>query len=260
VFLRKIVKGKGLLEIIEATQAEPLPTPMVMLDFAALLARTRPAWRDFCLVDIGGATTDFYSNCETAPEAGVILKGLKEPGLKRTVEGDLGVRVSAAAAVQAAGPYWDRELMARKIKRAALAKYLDKITVRTDFLPSAQTEKEFDYLLAAGCLHYAAIRHAGWRQSVYTPAGKVTVQTGKDLSSVRKVIGSGGFLAGHPELNAAAIIGAAGAADAEKTILVPGSAAYYVDRRHLFPLLANLARKYPGPATGLGLKSLEKAA
>jgi len=43
----------------------------------------------------GGATTDVHSFCEGKPRgSGVVLKGLPEPFAKRTVEGDLGMRVS----------------------------------------------------------------------------------------------------------------------------------------------------------------------
>lgn len=43
----------------------------------------------------GRCYTDFYSQHHEIHESGIIYKGLKEPDAKRTVEGDLGMRVSA---------------------------------------------------------------------------------------------------------------------------------------------------------------------
>ena len=48
-------------------------------------------------VDIGGATTDVHSIASGEPcRAGVIPQGLPEPRVKRTVEGDLGMRHNIA--------------------------------------------------------------------------------------------------------------------------------------------------------------------
>src|SRR3546814_12577374 len=56
------------------------------------------------LVDVGGATTDVHSVCSGEPaQSDVIVQGLPEPYVKRTVEGDLGMRHNAAAIVETVG-------------------------------------------------------------------------------------------------------------------------------------------------------------
>ena len=76
-----------------------MPTPAAVLEAARLLSLgtgSEAGWGDLMVVDVGGATTDVHSIGEGRPrEPGVILKGLPEPVAKRTVEGDLGMRVSA---------------------------------------------------------------------------------------------------------------------------------------------------------------------
>ena len=59
---------------------------------------------ELVVLDPGGATTDVHSVATGAPStAGVVERGLPEPRLKRTVEGDLGMRHNAATIVDAAG-------------------------------------------------------------------------------------------------------------------------------------------------------------
>ena len=56
------------------------------------------------VVDIGGATTDIDSVAKGEPtQSGVTLRGLEEPFVKRTVEGDLGMRYSASSLIEAVG-------------------------------------------------------------------------------------------------------------------------------------------------------------
>ena len=59
---------------------------------------------ELVVLDIGGATTDVHSIARGAPtEPGLVKKGLPEPYVKRTVEGDLGMRYNASTIVQVAG-------------------------------------------------------------------------------------------------------------------------------------------------------------
>jgi len=58
------------------------------------------------IVDVGGATTDVHSIGSGNPtKPGAVVRGLPEPFSKRTVEGDLGVRVSAVPLVEVIGPH-----------------------------------------------------------------------------------------------------------------------------------------------------------
>ena len=98
IFLDTIIRGKGLEVVRLFCGADPKPTPLGVFDLVKAIGERAPDWKDFCVIDLGGATTDFYSAGEAyRAEDGVVLRGLKEPYLKRTVEGDLGLRVSAEA-------------------------------------------------------------------------------------------------------------------------------------------------------------------
>src|SRR5690606_8361215 len=107
VFLEKIVEAKGLRVAEEYIEGVLMPTPAAVLAATRLLAEGTgrvAGVGEAAVVDVGGATTDVHSVTRGAPaEPGVTLKGLPEPAAKRTVEGDLGVRVSAAALVEALG-------------------------------------------------------------------------------------------------------------------------------------------------------------
>ena len=141
VFLERIVHRKGLDGALAHLDGIVLPTPAAVLNAAALL-RESPAWPqaflgeawpqglledgppadgaapaglaglaglagDLVIVDVGGATTDVHSAGDGTPSRPeVYLQGLPEPRLKRTVEGDLGLRVSAPSTWEAISGRW----------------------------------------------------------------------------------------------------------------------------------------------------------
>ena len=56
---------------------------------------------DCIVIDVGGATTDIHSIARGDPaNKGVIMAGLPEPYVKRTVEGDLGVRLNIGTLIE----------------------------------------------------------------------------------------------------------------------------------------------------------------
>jgi uncharacterized protein (TIGR01319 family) len=100
LFLERIVLARGIEELRDWAGGRLSPTPRAVLEAAALLADGEARFGTTVVVDIGGATTDVHSIGAETPAPGVILRGLREPHQKRTVEGDLGLRVSAHAAVE----------------------------------------------------------------------------------------------------------------------------------------------------------------
>jgi len=93
VFLRNIIHAKGLDKVQEIIDGIVMPTPLAVLKG---LESFSEIYGECLLIDVGGATTDVCSVAKGEPtQNNVILKGLKEPYVKRSVEGDLGVRVSA---------------------------------------------------------------------------------------------------------------------------------------------------------------------
>ena len=73
-----------------------MPTPQAVLNAARLLAYGTSGEQgigELMVVDVGGATTDVHSVATGEPgDAEMVPKGLPEPVIKRTVEGDLGMR------------------------------------------------------------------------------------------------------------------------------------------------------------------------
>ena len=258
VFLERIVDGKGLSSVVEAAGREPLPTPLAVFELVRTIADRVPGWEDFALIDMGGATTDFYSHTKSFHGGdAIILRGLLEPTLKRTVEGDLGLRVSAEALFRSEAAFLEGRLRAAGSGLAPLRSYVEDVSRRTEYLPADDEGRRFDRLLAAACVRAAALRHAGIIQRVFTPQGGFQVQRGKDLRQVRRLVGSGGYLAGvtGPDILLEAC--APGADDPDTRHLVPGAPACYADAEYLIPLLGNLAADYPAAAARAAVAGLK---
>lgn len=258
IFLKRIVSGRGLLEIVELCQTLSKPTPLAVFELIEAIPRYQTDWSDIAAIDLGGATTDFYSNTESYLETDtVVLKGIREPKVKRTVEGDLGMRVSAQALIDSGWPYLEERLLELGLEADRLRKYVDKITRILDYLPQSEEETRFDLLLAETAVYYSALRHIGGWKETYTPKGRVYIQTGKDLRRIKTIIGSGGFLsvAGSADLMRLPLKKLRTYGQEKK--LLPEAPLFYADRQYLFPLLGNLAGKYPAEATALAVASVK---
>ena len=98
IFLRRIVQAKGLNAAAERMSGPMMPTPAAVMQAMTLLAKgtdKTPGIGELIGVDVGGATTDIYSIAEGMPrQMNRVYKGLPEPYVKRTVEGDIGMRYS----------------------------------------------------------------------------------------------------------------------------------------------------------------------
>jgi len=184
IFLKRIVRAKGLSNEVL------MPTPSAMLAAMELLATDIGG---LVGIDVGGATTDVYSITDGAPCAvNVIYRGLPEPYVKRTVEGDIGMRYSAQGIVEAVGISRIADLSGMTADAAAGQTHY--ISGHTDSLPESDEQKALDFALAAMAIETATIRHAGTLEEIYTTSGRAYVQTGKDLTGVGTVIMTGGAL------------------------------------------------------------------
>jgi len=249
IFLKRIVDGKGLSTVVRETGRDPWPMPLAVFELVRRIGASQPGWSDFGLVDMGGATTDFYSHTEAFTGGdSVLLRGLHEPLLKRTVEGDLGLRVSAAALWESERAYLTSRLAAAGRSIEDFDAYIHRVSAQPESRPEGGAERAYDEMMAAACVRAAALRHAGTLSRVYTPQGGFHVQRGKDLRRITRLIGTGGYLSRTE--NAAILLEACapGQADADSQPLLPVSPAAYADEGYLFPLLANLAGDYPDAA------------
>jgi hypothetical protein len=196
IFMERIVRAKGLSRASDLLDGILMPTPAAVLAGVALLAKgceEEPGIGDLIAVDVGGATTDVFSVADGMPRgAGVIYKGLPEPFAKRTVEGDIGMRYSVYGIAEAAGISRVAELAGLSVD--ATREHVDWLASPIDSLPDSPMQKALDSALAGLAIETATLRHAGSLEEVFTAAGRVYIQTGKDLTGVEKVILTGGAL------------------------------------------------------------------
>ncbi len=257
VFIDRIVHAKGIDKAAEMFDAVLMPTPAAVLDAARLLsegAGGQPGLGPLLVVDVGGATTDVHSVASGEPTGeGVIAHGLPEPHLKRTVEGDLGMRLNVHAIAEAAG----LETLAADagLTPARAGEILDAVAGDVERLPGGDAggddEARFDRALAAAALKIAVTRHAGVLALVQTVTGPVSVQTGKDLGRIETLIGTGGVLA-HGE-GAAGILAAGLAEPTEPQSLKPKNPALLLDSDYVLYAVGLLSAIEPEAALTFGL-------
>ncbi len=195
IFLKQIIEAKGIKKIENQINKVVLPTPSAVLEAAKLLADgylEEPGLGEIVIVDIGGATTDLYSICNSTKRSDVIIQGLEEPFAKRTVEGDLGMRYSAPGIVKSLSP---REInYINKDKGIDIVEEVNKRYNNVTMLPENDHDEFIEKFLGEMCAYRAMHRHCGRISEVLTPMGKVFNQIGKDLSDVAYVIGTGGVI------------------------------------------------------------------
>jgi len=180
VFAQHIIKAPGMEKIKNMVNYEIIPTP------AAVMVTTELAYEHFgdCLtIDIGGATTDVDSVTDGTPEVQEMLVS-PEPFAKRTVEGDLGLYVNAHNVI---------EMMGEENLRKQFDDY-DELVKRISPYPKSERDEYFISKLATFCVQQGLRRHAGNKKHLYTPTGRKTIAEGKDLTAVRVIFGTGGFL------------------------------------------------------------------
>ena len=248
IFLSKIVKGKGLDKIIEQVKEQPVPTPFAIHELTKHISNNIRGWQEFMLLDLGGATTDIYSSHQEQPDTGTVIRGIPEPKIKRTVEGDLGMRVSAQAAIESGKPVIQNELKHSGLSETALNDYAEQITKKPEHIGKSAIDQRFDQIIAGNCISNACSRHTGRMHQVATADGLVNVQTGRNLSRVSKIIGSGGYLSQANDFNPATWLNKQLEDNKGRRVLLPSCISYYRDEQYLIPLLANIAQGFPEAA------------
>ena len=246
-FMTKIIQGKGLQSIVEITGKAPVPTPAALYDYVELIKKHNILSGDFSFLDMGGATTDYYSSVSERAEERVLKKGIREPLIKRTVEGDLGMRISALSAVQSDSISLQHEIEQKQLNWDQFNEYINKIQKQTEFVPEDEKEIKFDSILSGFCTARATVRHGGTRREVYTTSGAAILESGRNLRTIKTIIGTGGYLAGLKE-NPFENYPVPLINDKGDEILSPVEYDFYRDHKYLIPLLANAARLYPEEA------------
>jgi uncharacterized protein (TIGR01319 family) len=196
IFLKRIIRAKGLSNVRELVDGILMPTPAALLAALKLLAEGcdgESGLGDLMGIDLGGATTDVYSLADGLPtQSNTILKGLAEPYAKRTVEGDIGMRYSVHGIVQSAGIKEVCRLSTLSEER--VRGLIDFLAANPAALPNTDELASLDFALASLAVNIAVTRHVGTIEPVYTPMGLSYVQKGKDLRGVRQLVLTGGPL------------------------------------------------------------------
>ncbi|AQS60055.1 methylaspartate mutase accessory protein GlmL [Desulforamulus ferrireducens] len=253
-FLEKIVEAKGLRRAESYLQGILMPTPAAVLQAAKLLAEgneEEKGWGDLLIVDLGGATTDVHSIAEGYPtKSGVTYKGLPEPYAKRTVEGDLGMRVSSLSLLETVG---SRKLAAISgLGEQTIQEYIHTVHDQVETLPQTAEQWQIDTAMAKAATDLAVERHSGILETMWTPMGAIHVQHGKDLTEVPYLIGTGGVIVKHP--NPKEILQEALYKPEQPTVLRPQKAKLMLDQEYILAAVGLLAEVRPTAALRLAKK------
>jgi uncharacterized protein (TIGR01319 family) len=202
-FEEEIINAKGIEKVKKFTTENILPTPLAVLRAATLLfegTAENKGFEDLMVVDIGGATTDVHSVAKGTNLRKVVVKGMPEPLAKRTVEGDLGLRINAKTIVEQVGVAAIIQMCAEidnqmKLNETNVKSYIERIGSEVMYTPQNKTEQLLDAALAEAAIKVAVKRHVGSLEKVMTIEGEKQILKGKDLTKVSTVIGVGGIMA-----------------------------------------------------------------
>jgi uncharacterized protein (TIGR01319 family) len=254
IFIDKIIEAKGIKKAEEKIGEIIMPTPEAVLLASELLSKGYEdieGYGELMIVDIGGATTDVHTIGEGFPKrTEVVLKGLQEPFAKRTVEGDLGMRYSANALLSLVSNYEFKKYFEEDDTcDHNIEKSLDRRSHNVDFIPQTKDEVSFDEAIAKICCDVSMSRHVGHVEVVHTPLGEMYYQTGKDLTDLKYVIGTGGVLINHND--AKKILKQVNKKSDKQLELRPANPSILIDRSYILAAMGLLSQKYPRVALKL---------
>ncbi len=189
VFEEHIIHAPGMDHIREMVSGNIMPTPAGVMEATKVLF---DLLGDVVTIDVGGATTDIHSVTEGSEEITRIMIS-PEPRAKRTVEGDLGVFVNANNIIEIAS----REKLAQVLKLTEAQ--LEDLIEGHKPIPISGLEKAFVEELTRTACHTAIDRHAGNITYMYSTAGRKKAASGKDLTAVKVIVGTGGALTRLPK-------------------------------------------------------------
>lgn len=252
IFLEHIVVAKGLSKVQSIIDNILMPTPSAVLLAAELLAYGHIGGKgigELLIVDVGGATTDVHSVAEGHPtQSNVLMKGLSDLKIKRTVEGDLGARYSLPSLVEVVGIEGIAATIPTSVE--VVHQILKDLEAHPEsFVSEPGLLKTLDDVAAEIAVKESVTRHAGTLEVHYTPFGTIYQQTGKDLSHVHHVIGTGGPLIYHHNIRSA--LRAAQYDPKNPFSLKPTAPQYYLDKQYILAAMGLLSIHYPKQALTL---------
>jgi uncharacterized protein (TIGR01319 family) len=236
-----ITQSPGMENILDMVNGPIIPTPGAVMECARLLYEQIG---DLVVFDVGGATTDLHSVTEGSAEIACFMTG-PEPFAKRTVEGDLGV-------------YLNREHLVNLIGIDALrTEFPDVARLSAELPPIPRSAEEFAFVerLTREACRVALSRHAGKLAYIFGPTGRKTVATGKDLSAVRSIVGTGGALTRLP--HRVDILKQLRRQSSDSALYPHQNAEILIDKFYIMASLGVLSLKYPEQAGQLLMQTLD---
>jgi uncharacterized protein (TIGR01319 family) len=266
IFIAHITKAKGLDKAADFIGGPIIPTPKASLQATALLAdgtEGEPGVGSLLVVEVGGATTNIHSVMDqTLVTAQTVLRGLPELRVKRTVEGDLGIRYNAPTIYGFVGKdafLWKLRGLCPAVDEQGFDPdaHVDFLCHNVGHAPVSELELDADIVLAESAASIAVERHAGTVRQEVSVVGEILVQRGKNLLDAQNVIGTGGiFRYGlHPErvLRSALF-------NAETPwSLKPRAPKTFIDHDYMLYGIGLLAQDHPAPAMRIAKKYLTES-
>lgn len=244
VFEEHIIHAPGMTHVRDMVTGPIIPTPGAVMLASKLL---KEEIGDLMTLDVGGATTDVHSVTEGSEEINRILLS-PEPVAKRTVEGDLGVYVNMNNIVNRIG----LEELGNRL--GITMEELEKLIENHRPIPETDLQKRFVEELTIEAVITAVERHAGKIRHLYGPSGKKTIAEGKDLTTVKYIIGTGGALTRLP--NRVEIMKRIALSNKGNNLFPTKEAKILVDNNYIMASLGVLSKKYPESALLLLKESL----
>ena len=255
-FIRQITRARGLLEFQSTLEDRVVvPTPGAVLLASELLAKgsyEQEGSGALILVDIGGATTDIHSAIPeleklTIEERGLVINNEKQFSY-RTVEGNLGLRVSAMGIPDAVGPKAVVRAMGGGfgVEPDDVLDYTEDLERHTDHIPADEREASLDRALASCAISVALRRHAGVYAQEADPVMGVMAGTamGRDLRNVRRVLCVGGIFVHTDEARGRELVRRC-FADPGISLLPLEEPEILLDRDYIFYALGVLGKHFP---------------
>jgi uncharacterized protein (TIGR01319 family) len=250
IFLNNIIKAKGIAKAQSIVGEVIMPTPAAVLEAATLLAEGcegEAGYGELMVIDPGGATTDVHSIAQGIPTVSgiVMVNTLPEPYVKRTVEGNLGLK-------------YNIDSLSELTRGKKLPQHFAEIchSFHEGRLPQNPEEVACHLLLSRVAVEVAVTQHVGRLEKVYGPTGEMLIQHGKDLTGVKTVIGTGGpviFSANPREIMEGSLF-----QKDNPLVLKPRNPTLYLDAEYILYAIGLLAQAEPKKALLLAKKYLKQ--
>jgi uncharacterized protein (TIGR01319 family) len=227
-----------------------MPTPAAVLEAAKQMASgcgDEPGFGELVIIDPGGATTDVHSVATGKPSRGgaILRDSLPEPYVKRTVEGNLGLKHNL-------------DTLKEFIRDKERVPQFEEITQRfcEGKLPCGEDEIACHLLLSRVAVEVAMRHHTGKIETVWGPSGEVILQSGKDLTTIKTVIGTGGPIIRSS--NPRYVLEGALFSQDNPAVLAPNAPDLYLDKDYILYAVGLLSQSEPVKALRLARKHLRQ--